>query len=261
MINCEPWQDLLSPGAVKVVEEYKLDQRIKKLFLGEKMSRIKGVIFDLDGTLINTLEAYAQAFNRGIKAFDLEPISKEKLATLLNQAMGLEEILLKVSPYTFEKEEARRRCIDEIREAYLKLEKEGVLLIPCAKEVLSSLKKKGLKIGIVTGRTTPGEMKWLELRRLEIAQFIDAMVTGAEAQRKPAPDGIIKCLEELGLSVEEGVFVGDAQADIIAGKRARIRVIAVSTGVASKKTLATEEPNMIIDNLTQLYAKVQELAE
>ena len=40
-------------------------------------------------------------------------------------------------------------------------------------------------------------MKWLELRRLEIAQFIDAMVTGAEAQRKPAPDGIIKCLEAL----------------------------------------------------------------
>ena len=44
-------------------------------------------------------------------------------------------------------------------------------------------------------------------------------------------------------------------------ERARIRVIAVSTGVASKKTLAAEEPNMIIDNLTQLYAKVQELAE
>lgn len=38
-----------------------------------------------------------------------------------------------------------------------------MLLIPCAKEVLSSLKKKGLKVGIVTGRTTPGEMKWLEL--------------------------------------------------------------------------------------------------
>ena len=51
---------------------------------------------------------------------------------------------------------------------------------------------KGLKTGIVTGRVTYGDVKWIELRRLGIAQLIAAMVTGAEGQHKPTPDSVIK---------------------------------------------------------------------
>ena len=223
------------------------------------MNSIKGVIFDLDGTLIDSSEVYTQAFNEGMQAFGLEPVSREKLAAFLNRGIGLQDILLEAFPHAFEKEDVRQKCMNEIRMIYLKLEEEGVPLIPYAKEVLSSLKMKGLKTGIVTGRATYGDVKWLELRRLGIAQLIDAMVTGAEAERKPAPDSVIMCLEQLGLLAEESVFVGDSQADIIAAKRAGLRVIAMTTGVASQQTLAAEEPTMIIDNLTQLVATIQEL--
>ena len=220
------------------------------------MRKIKGVIFDLDGTLIDTLEGYIEAFNRGIKGFGLEPISKEKLATFLNKALGLESILMELFPTTFQEKETRSQCLAEIVKAYLELEKTTVSLKPGVREVLSQLREIGLKVGIVTGRTTSGETKWLEVRRLGIDQFIDSIVTGAEAPRKPAPGGIIKCAQQLGLSPAECVAVGDSQADIITGKAAGAITIAITSGVATKEALAEERPDYIISSLAQLPSQI-----
>ena len=223
------------------------------------MGSIKGVIFDLDGTLIDSLGALTHVFNEVILTFDVGPISKERLATYLNRAYGLEEMLLELAPHAFNNKDVIRKSMDDMRKAYYRIEKESVCLIPGAQEVLSSLKMKGLKLGIVTARKSFGEVKWRELRRLNISQFIDAMVTGAEAPRKPAPDGIIKCLKELRLSPQESIFVGDTQMDIIAGNRANVRVVAISTGIVEMEKLAAEKPTALIKNLTQLVATIQEL--
>ncbi|MFC2008406.1 HAD family hydrolase [Chloroflexota bacterium] len=216
------------------------------------MRKIKGVIFDLDGTLIDTLEVYIKAFNRGIERFGLEPISREKLDTFLNQALALETILIEIFPATFQDNEARSQCLAEIVDAYLELQESDVSLRPGGMEVLSQLKETGVKIGIVTGRTTSGETKWLELRRLGIDRFIDCMVTGADAPRKPAPDGIIKCAQQLGLSPAECITVGDSQADIITGKAAGTITVAIAGGVATEEALRQEKPDYIISNLAQL---------
>jgi phosphoglycolate phosphatase len=219
------------------------------------MKEIKGVIFDLDGTLIDSLETYTRAFNRGAAKFNLSLISKEELATFLNRALGMRKIL--AEQYPFLSEETIAECNDEIVKVYLDLYKEGVILKPGVKEVLSQLKGMGLRMGIVTGRTTSGEEKWLELRRLGIEQFIEVIITGADAPRKPAPDGIIKCLQEMGLSPEECVFVGDSQADIITGKGAGIVTIAIPTGVAREEILSQEGPEVIINNLTELPFQIR----
>ena len=222
------------------------------------MGKIKGVIFDLDGTLIDTLAAYTQAFNRGTSKFGLEPIAKEKLATFLNRAKGLENILLELFPSPFADREKRLRCMEEIRDAYIEIEKE-VPLKPGVAEVLPLLKEMGFKIGIVTARTTFADYKWVELRRLGIAPFIEAMVTGAEAQRKPSPDGVIKCTKELGLSPQDCVLVGDSQADIIAGKAAGTTTIAIPSGVAREEILFQEGPSIIINSLNELPSLLSRL--
>ncbi len=225
---------------------------LEKLLEGKEMPKIKGVIFDLDGTLIDTLETYIQAFNRGIGRFNLEPITKEKLAAFLNRDLGLENILLELFPSLFEEREARLQCFEEIRSAYLELEKENVLLKPGVDEVLPLLKGMGIKIGIVTGRTTSGQDKWIELSRLGIDSFIDAMVTGAEAERKPSPEGLLKCARELGLSLEDCVMIGDSQADIITGRAAGVVTLAIASGVAREELLSKEHPTAIINSLTEL---------
>ena len=223
------------------------------------MTRIKGVIFDLDGTLIDSLETYTQALNQGLSEFNLGPVSKQELAAFLNQAVGIDKILQELFPVLSEDRETRRHCLDEILRAYLEQEEKGITLKPGCKEILSLLQGMGLKIGIATGRTTSGDRKWLELRRLNIDHFIDAMITGAEAQRKPAPDGVIKCIEELGLAAQDCVFVGDSQADIVTGKAAGVITIAIATGVAKQEALSQEGPNAIISSLTELPSKIEEI--
>jgi len=221
--------------------------------------KIKGVIFDLDETIINSLGTYTEAFNTGTRIFGLEPVTDQRIAQFLDKGFRLGEILLELFPSVFEEDSRRQACVDAIRKAYLELEAKNVPLKPGVKRTLQSLRGKKIKIGIVTGRMTTGEGKWLELRRLNIHQLVDVMVTGAEAPAKPAPDGLIKCVQELGLSPEECVFVGDSRVDVIAGKKAGLRTIAVHTGVASKELLAREGPDYVLSDLNWLISYLGEL--
>lgn len=223
------------------------------------MEKIKGVIFDLDGTLIDTLEAYARAFNQGIEKFGLKPVSEEKLAFFLNWGLPLEKILLEISPTTFRKDGPRLQCLEEIGKAYSELEEENVILKPGVEEVLPGLREMGLKIGIVTGRMTSGELKWRELRRLGVDHYIDAMVTGAEAERKPAIGSLMECIKMLGLSPKDCVLVGDSQADILTGKAAGVMTVALPTGVASRETLSKDNPAVILDSLADLTGYISTL--
>jgi len=222
--------------------------------------KIKGVIFDLDGTLIDTIGTFTGAFNQGIGKFGFKPVSRDKVADFMNNGTPLEEMLTEVSLDTFEKKENIDILRDEIKKAYLELEVDGVKLIAGAKEVLPKLRGMGLKIGIVTARLSSGEVKWRELRRLDIDHYIDIIITGGEAERKPAPGSLLECIKQLGLSHTECVMVGDSQIDILTGRAASVITIVVPNGVASKETLATYNPDVILDNLAELPGYITTLA-
>ena len=220
---------------------------------------IKGVIFDLDQTLIDSLEAVTEAFNAGTALLGLKPVPKEVLARFLDKGLRMSDMLIELYPSVFKEEQKLQTCQSEIRKVYLQLEPEKVFLKPGAKRTIKHLKQRGIKIGIVTGRMSKGEGKWLELRRLHIHQFIDSMVTAAEAPGKPAPDGLIKCMGELGLYPEECIFVGDSQLDIIAGKKAGVKTVALYSGVSNKDTLAEQGPDFVLDNLNSLVSLLSKL--
>ncbi len=219
------------------------------------MKQIKGVIFDLDGTLIDSLETYNMAFNRTVKRYKLEPISLRAMSDFLNQFLSLEELLTQLYP-SLDREDKTAFMV-EMKNEFIALSKDYITLKPNVREILLSLKKEGLKIGVATGRMSQGTEKWRDLRNLKIDGLIDAVVTAGETKPKPDPASVLKCTEELGLSPHECVFVGDSRADIIAGKRAGLPVIAVATGVASKEQLAGETPDYLIESLAMLSAQLQ----
>jgi HAD superfamily hydrolase (TIGR01509 family) len=223
--------------------------------------KIKGAIFDLDQTLIDSLQAFTEAFNRGIKRLGLEAVGKEMVASFLDNGWRMEKMLSETFPSVFLEEETRKQCQDDIRKAYLELEPTKVILKSGAERTLRSLKEKGVKIGIVTGRMTKGDGKWLELRRLNIHQYIDAMVTAAEAPAKPAPDGLILCAKALGLSTEECVYVGDSRLDMRAGKKAGLLTAGIVSGVAGKESLIKEGPDYILGEVSELLNYLSELEE
>lgn len=225
-----------------------------------RINKIKGVIFDLDGTLIDTIDTFTRAFNHGVGQFGFEPVSKEKVAEFMNDGVPLDKILSELFPATFDRKESAERFREEIKKAYLEFEEDGVTLIPGAKEVLSRLKEMGFKIGIVTARLSSGEAKWRDLIRLGIDHYIDAMVTGGEAERKPAPGSLLECIKKLGLSPAECVMVGDSRVDILTGRAASVITIVLPNGVASREILSRDKPDIIMDSLTDIPDYVSTMA-
>jgi HAD superfamily hydrolase (TIGR01549 family) len=223
------------------------------------MKRLNGVIFDLDGTLIDSLTAYTMAFNRTVDRHRLLPINLREMTDLLNQFISLDEMLHRTYPHLSDEE--RALFMTEMRNEFIALAPDHITLQPYAKEVLGELREQGMKIGIATGRMSDGSSKWRELRNLRIDTLIDAVVTAGETRPKPDPASLIKCVFDLGLTPEACVFVGDSRADIIAARAAGIIAIAIPTGVASRQDLAEEQPQYIIDSLVMLPGQLSALCD
>ncbi len=219
---------------------------------------IKAVFFDLDGTILDTIDTYWQAFNAAVATFQLEAVSRKVLLPLMGLGYSLPEILCEIYPEVdFKPESAMLEGVRaEIRNAYLMHGGAKVELTSGAQELFGLLRERELKIGIVTSRSVTAERQWHELEKLQMAHFIDVVITGAEARRKPAPDTVIECLQKMGLSPEEAIFVGDSQADIIAAKAAGMKVVAVTTGVSDNQALLEESPDFIFDDLPELIVKL-----
>ncbi len=223
------------------------------------MKRLNGVIFDLDGTLIDSLTAYTMAFNRTVDRHRLLPINLHEMTDLLNQFISLDEMLHRTYPHLSADE--RAAFMTEMRNEFIALAPDHITLQPYAKEVLGELKEQCMKIGIATGRMSDGSSKWRELRNLRIDDLIDAVVTAGETRPKPDPASLIKCVFDLGLTPDACVFVGDSRADIIAARSAGVISIAIPTGVASRQDLAEEQPHYIIDSLAMLPGQLSALCD
>ena len=198
-----------------------------------------------------------RAFQAGVTAFKLEPVSKERVLDFLSRGVMVDQMLYQIYPHLIT--ETGSPLIDEIMAEMRKgypIYKEQMGLIDGALELLDQLRLRGLKMGVVTSRSSAPERLGPELTRFGIAHFIDAVVTSAEARRKPEPDTVLECVKLLEVLPQECIFVGDSQADVIAGKAAGVKTVAVATGVAKLPVLAAESPDFIFDNLFSLMDKL-----
>lgn len=212
--------------------------------------QIAGVIFDIDGTLIDSFSAFGSVFNSGISQFNLEPVSNEYLANRLTRGLSLGEILRESFPFHTD-ESIIERCKKEILELFLKIEADEVKPFPGINELFKNLKDRGLKIGIATGRTSLPENEWKRFKKFGLDRFIDSIVTSREVERrKPAPDAIIECAKRLNVPIEKCLVVGDTELDIIATRSAGGIPAAVLTGENNIDLLEKEKPELIFKNLT-----------
>ncbi len=216
--------------------------------------RYRAVIFDMDGTLVDSLTTYQSVFNSAIAKFGLPPVKLRPLADKLNDGLNLEQIIVSFFP-DHNDPEFLAACHKEVIATFRELTEDKTPLLPGVPQVLEALSSKGFKLGIATGRTTPSDRVVLWLEKVGISSFFGAVVTSADvAERKPAPDCILECARRLGVSASECLVVGDSTADIGAAKAAGAGIVAVLTGVAGKAILSDHDPLAVLEDLSELVA-------
>ncbi len=206
--------------------------------------RIRGIIFDLDGTLIESYEAIylglkeaLHHLGREIFSFnDLKKYLKADLEATLIQFLSPEEVSEGVP--------VMRRKYEEV---YL----DKTHFLDGAKETLEILHSKGILMGVASNKF--GRFSRGALKHLGVSDYFKSVVGAGDVPRnKPFPDMIHAALEGMQLLPEDVVFVGDTLSDIDTGKQAGVDVYALPTGFHSKMELSQKKPRRILKNLKEL---------
>jgi len=177
------------------------------------------ILFDFDGTLADTLPASFDAFRTVFKKYDGQDVTNEQLVAMFGPTE--DEIITR----NFTKLEAVSEAILEYYDLYEKAH-GSMDEINSIRELLMVLKEDGRHIAVVTGKSRKAFD--ISSEALQISSYFDYVVTGDDVEKpKPDPEGIFKTMKFVGASPEEVVFLGDSNADIVAGKAAGVLTYAV----------------------------------
>ncbi len=219
--------------------------------------RIKAVIFDLDGTLLDTKEIFFIILDEVFQEFRFPMVSRELLVEAAADGEFNWDMVLPEEIRTH-KEAILPKVRDVIHKISPPLFLERAELIAGADEFLRVLSSAGVKIGLVTSTNSRQlDVKLHPLRKSGIDRLLGAVVAADDVQkRKPAPEPLLECAARLGVPPGECVYVGDMRVDIRAGKSAGMRTVGVLTGFDSCPILKAENPDMILDTVASLQEKL-----
>jgi len=212
--------------------------------LRDLRKRVRGIIFDLDGTLIEAygaiylgLKEVFQQSGREIFPYDeLKRYLKADLESTLHQFFSPEET---------------QQNIPVMRKKYEEVYLYHTHFLDGAKEVLETLYNCGAILGVASNKF--GRFSRLALNHLKVSSYFKSVIGAGDVPRnKPFPDMIYTALREMGLPPEEVVFVGDTLTDIETGKEAGVDVYALPMGFHTRKELSQKKPKRILRNLKEL---------
>lgn len=193
------------------------------------MKKYDTVIFDLDGTLLNTLEDLKDSVNYALGNAGMPLRSIEEIRNFVGN--GVKRLLELAVP-----EGEKNPCFEEVfgtfRNYYFRHCNDKTAPYPHIVELLKALKEKGDKMAIVSNKYYDGVQ---ELNRLYFADYISVAIGEKEGiRKKPAPDTVLAALEELGSSKENSVYVGDSEVDIATAANTGMDCIAVAWGFRTR---------------------------
>ena len=205
------------------------------------------VIFDLDGTLLNSLDDLTDGVNYALGRFGYPQRSLEEVKNFVGN--GVERLMYQAVPEGTPDADTAA-CLGVFREYYTKNMNNKTRPYDGIFELLKSLKAMGIKMAIVSNKFD-GAVK--ELRASLFAEYIAVAIGESETVRKkPAPDSIFLALRELDSSVESAIYVGDSDVDVKAAKNAGLKCAGVSWGFRSRSLLEAEGADFIIDSPEEL---------
>lgn len=206
--------------------------------------KYKLIIFDLDGTLVDAYKAIQMSFNYAMKKLGYT----ERAPLTIKRAVGWgDENLLK----PFVKDKDLKKLVDIYRRHHKKALLKYSHLYPKVISLLRYLKERGLKLAIASNR--PTIFTKILLKKFKIDKYFDYVLCADRLKSiKPNPEILEKIMKRLSVESEDTVFVGDMSIDILAGKNAKVRTIAVLGGSSKREELKKLKPDKIISNVLEI---------
>lgn len=190
---------------------------------------VLGLIFDLDGTLVDSYEAIAASLNRARQAFGQPPLDTELIRRAVGR--GLESLVADL---------LGPEHVDEgvhiFREHYARVYREGTRPLPGAVDTLRELRRRGYRLSVASNK--PARFGEPILREAGLLPFVEH-VQGPDLSgtTKPEPEMLRNCMKAMATGVSQTVYVGDMVLDVESAARAGLPVILVCGGSSSVEDL------------------------
>lgn len=204
---------------------------------------IKGIIFDLDGTLLNTVDDIKNSLNYVLKENNFPICTLEQV----KKSLGYGSLsLIKDSVPTNTSDILINKVYNEYVDYYTKNNNDLTRPYEDIMTLLKLLKANKYLLAITSNKMQEAVT---ELNENTFEGLIDVAIGERKTIKlKPDPEMLILALEELGLKPDEVIYVGDTEVDLLTAKNASLKSVAVTWGFRSKKELLIHDPNYVIDN-------------
>jgi len=208
--------------------------------------KYKLLVFDWDGTLIDSIEQIVTSLQIASKKVCGEPVAEDAARGVIG--LGLTEAIEKLHP------KLDASTIEQVSAAY----KQHYLyenpipakLFEGVTDMLDELTVSGYQLAIATGKSRPGLSRSLQEHSME-NYFVTTKCAG-ENLSKPHPEMLLEILNELDTPAAQALMIGDSEHDLMMANNAQVSAIAVSHGVQQADVLLTHKPLICLDRITDL---------
>ncbi|GAB6991877.1 pyrophosphatase PpaX [Paenibacillus pini] len=209
---------------------------------------INTILFDLDGTIIDTNELIISSFIQVLEHHRPTPLTREQI--IPKMGMTLEQQLQHFSG---------SGDVTSLLGAYRDYSSEHheamVQPFPQVLDVIKGLHDRGITMGVVTTKNRPGSLKVLDM--FGLSQYMKVVVTVTDVEHpKPHPEPVLKAVEALGADPEHTLMVGDSPVDILAAQAAGVQSAGVIWSLKGEDVLKEYNPNYILHEMNDLYSLV-----
>ncbi len=211
--------------------------------------RYPTILFDLDGTLVDSYAALAEAVNFARREHGLKDLATDRVRAFVGD--GVEKLLQRV----FESEEIPPSTQQAFESRYGEICCARSLVLDDVETTLEALFGMGAVMAVCTNKPTSFSRQILD--SLGLAKYFQAIV-GPDLAGARKPDGrhVLRTLEEAGRDRRDALFVGDMPIDVEAARNSGIKVAAVPTGSSTRDELAASKPDHLLDGFADLVGLV-----
>ena len=207
---------------------------------------LETILFDLDGTLVDSTDLIAESWRHTMRTHFDDPPPDEAWMRTLGQPLRTQ------LGYLVDSAEEVQAMVETYIDHNFREHERLIRSFPGVRETVGRLRRRGVRLGVVTSKASAGTARSLAACALDEALF-DVFVTSDEpVPHKPDAAPVRLALQRLGAAADTAAYVGDSVWDMRAGHAAGVTTIAALWGPFSERELAIERPHIMLDAIEDL---------